>query len=185
VARIHILGAPGSGTTSLGLALAAAAGWPHHDADDALWARSDPPFSRLRPVPERQALLSDWLGTTRDWVFSGCALGWGSPFEPLAELVVFLRLDPALRMARLRAREAARHGRRIAPGGDMHESHRRFMDWAEAYDTAGAEQRSRLLHAAWLADRPCPVLHLDSADQPAPALAREVLGHLMAMGPAN
>jgi hypothetical protein len=37
-----------------------------------------------------------------------------------------------------------------------------FLAWAAAYDTAGPEQRSRILHEAWLRDLPCPVLRLDS-----------------------
>jgi adenylate kinase family enzyme len=32
--RIHIMGAPGSGTTALGRALAEALAVPHHDTDD-------------------------------------------------------------------------------------------------------------------------------------------------------
>jgi adenylate kinase family enzyme len=34
---IHVMGASGSGATSLGRALAGALELPHHDADDYLW----------------------------------------------------------------------------------------------------------------------------------------------------
>jgi hypothetical protein len=176
--RIHVLGAPGSGTTTLAATLAAVTGWPHHDADAALWEATDPPFTRLRPVPARQALLRSWLEGSRHWILSGSALGWGEPFEPLVELVIYLHLDPATRMLRLRRREALRHGPRIAPGGDMRGRHLEFMDWAEAYDTARAEQRSAWLHSAWLADRSCPVLRLDSGAHAPETLARAALAHL-------
>ena len=99
----------------------------------------------------------------RDWVFSGSAVSWAGALEPLYDVVVYLRLDPALRMARLRAREAARYGARIGPGGDMAVASTAFMAWAEAYDTAGPGQRSAVLHATWLGERECRVIRLDSA----------------------
>ena len=119
------------------------------------------------------ALLLPRLEAGRDWVFSGSAISWTGAAEPLYDLVVYLALDPALRMARLRAREAERYGARIAPGGDMHGASTEFLAWAEAYDTAGPSQRSQVLHAAWLAERRCPVLRLDAAD-PVTVLAAAV-----------
>ena len=41
--RIHILGASGSGTTTLGRALAARLQCPHFDTDDCFWLPTDPP----------------------------------------------------------------------------------------------------------------------------------------------
>lgn len=81
------------------------------------------------------------------------------------DLVVFLRLDPGERMARLRRREAARFGDRILPGGDMAAIHTAFIAWAEAYDTAGSLRHGLVTHEAWLADQPAPVLRLDSLAQ--------------------
>jgi adenylate kinase family enzyme len=45
MARIHILGASGSGTTTLGAALADRLGHPHVDADSLFWLPTDPPFT--------------------------------------------------------------------------------------------------------------------------------------------
>jgi hypothetical protein len=71
-----------------------------------------------------------------------------------------------VRLARLRARERARYGDAIGPGGALRERYERFMAWAGAYD-AGLEvpERCRRLHEAWLAALPCPVLRLEG---PAP-----------------
>jgi hypothetical protein len=73
-----------------------------------------------------------------------------------------LRLDPKVRMLRLRQREAARFGDRIRPGGDMTAINTAFIAWAEAYDTAGPYSRGLLTHETWLADQSAPVLRLDS-----------------------
>jgi adenylate kinase family enzyme len=162
MSRIHILGASGSGTSTLGSALAWRLGVPHTDADSIYWLSTDPPFTTPRPQQERRALLLQKLPITESWVFSGAATKWTAPVEPYYDLVVFLQLDPVVRMNRLRQREAARYGARILPDGDMAAIHTAFITWAEAYDTAGALGRSLLTHEAWLADQPVPVLRLNS-----------------------
>ena len=53
--RIHITGASGSGTTTLGAAAAAALGVKHLDADDFAWAPTDPPFMQRYTPEERWA----------------------------------------------------------------------------------------------------------------------------------
>ncbi len=176
MARIHVIGAAGSGTTTLGAALAARLGCAHEDTDAYFWLPTDPPFTTRRSPAARLSLLLPRLAGAH-WVLSGSALKWGAPLERLFELVVFLRLDPALRMARLLRREAERYGDRIAPGGDLVVASHAFLDWAESYDTAGPEHRSLVAHERWLAARPCPVLRLDSA-APVEALVDAVLGHL-------
>lgn len=175
--RIHILGASGSGTTTLGAATAAFLGAPHHDTDTFYWLPTDPPFTTPRPVAERVPLLVAQLPPAGSWVLSGSAFRWAKALEPLYELIVYLRLDPALRMERLRKREQARYGARIAPGGDMVASSAAFLRWAAAYDTAGREQRSRVAHEEWLASQTTPVLRLDSS-KPVPHLAAAVLSAL-------
>jgi adenylate kinase family enzyme len=162
--RIHILGASGSGTSTLGSALARRLGVPHADSDSFYWVPTDPPYTTPRPTEQRQALLLQTLPVDGHWVFSGAATKWAAPLEPYYDLVVFLRLDPAVRMVRLRAREAARFGARILPGGDMVATNVAFITWAEAYDTAGSLQRGLVTHEAWLADQPAPVLRLDSEE---------------------
>jgi adenylate kinase family enzyme len=163
MARLHILGASGAGTTTLGAALAHRLGHPHVDADGLFWLPTDPPFTTKRPKDDRQAMLLGLLPTAGHWVFSGSAPEWAKPVEPFYDLVVFLRLDPAVRMERLRRREAARYGKRLETGGDMAAASSEFLKWAEAYDVAGPEQRSLFGHEAWLSTLKVPVLRLDSA----------------------
>jgi adenylate kinase family enzyme len=165
--RLHLTGASGTGTSTLGAALAARLDCPWVDTDDALWEPTDPPFTRLRASADRLAWLQAALpaegGVAERWVLAGSMVGWGDRLLPRLTLVVFLTLDATARMARLRARETERYGSRIRPGGDMAANSAAFLAWAAAYDTAGPEQRSRSLHEAWLRDLPCPVLRLDSS----------------------
>lgn len=117
--HIHVMGASGSGTTSLGRALAEKLDIAHLDTDDFFWLPTDPPFTTPRDADDRIRLLLDEAARHDGWVLSGSALKWGRPIEPFYDLIVFLRIDPELRMTRILAREIARYGNRIRPGGDM------------------------------------------------------------------
>jgi adenylate kinase family enzyme len=164
--HIHILGASGSGTTTLGRALSVRLGVPQFDTDDFFWVKTDPPYQTSRAVPERQEMLRAALdGVPGGWVVSGSLVKWGDAFVPRFDLVVFLTLPPEIRLARLRAREVARYGdAAIAPGGWAHTMYREFLEWAARYDSGGLEVRSLVAHQAWLARLTCPVLRLDSRE---------------------
>ncbi len=171
--RIHITGAAGSGTTTLGRALATATGALHLDTDDVYWLPTDPPFREKRPIPDRLALLEQALDRTDHWVLTGSLIGWGDPLIPRFDLVVFLYIPPALRMQRLRAREIERYGAEtLAPGGAMHATHHAFLDWAEAYDTGTRVSRNLRAHEAWLSRLPCPALRIEGDTTVADRLRR-------------
>jgi adenylate kinase family enzyme len=48
IQRIHILGASGSGTTTLGRALSERLQCPHFDTDNYFWLPTDPPWVQSR-----------------------------------------------------------------------------------------------------------------------------------------
>ena len=179
--RVHILGASGSGTTTLARALAARLDCPQFDTDDYFWLPTRPPFTHQRPRPERHALLEADLSRHAGWVLSGSLCGWGDVFIPRFELVVFVSLPPAVRLARLREREQERYdAAEIAPGGALYAAHQVFMTWAASYDDGGLDIRSRRLHEQWLAGLPCPVLRASSLD-PVDALVAQTLHALSTM----
>jgi len=88
--RIHIVGASGSGTTSLAAAIAARHGHRHLDTDDFYWLPTDPPYRENRPREARFALLRDALAESPALGAVGISLRWGDPLIPEFELVVFL-----------------------------------------------------------------------------------------------
>ncbi len=180
--HIHIVGASGSGTTTLGRALAARLSVPHFDSDDFLWLPSDPPFQNLRPMPERQDKLALALdGAGNGWVLSGALTRWGDPFIARFDLVVFLTLRADVRLARLKQREVERYGAdAIVLGGALHKMHTEFLTWAARYEEGGLDVRSRALHEAWLACLACPVLRLDSRESVEALVAAVLRGPLSA-----
>jgi len=68
--RIHITGASGSGTTTLGKALAVAIQARHFDTDSYYWDTFGPPLQMKRDVPQRLALLKEAIQEPF-WVLSG------------------------------------------------------------------------------------------------------------------
>jgi adenylate kinase family enzyme len=159
-AHIHIVGASGSGTTTLGVALAREIDGAHFDTDHFFWLPTDPPFTTKRPVEQRLHLLEAQLDRQACWVLSGSLMGWGDVLVPRFDLVVFLYVPPDVRLERIIARERQRYGADIDPGGRMHENHKAFVDWAKGYDTADSEGRSHARHRAWIDSLPCPVVEI-------------------------
>ena len=68
---IHVLGASGSGTTTLGQAIAKAWGYAHFDTDDYYWVPTDPMFQQNRPPAERLRLLQRDISAHPRCVISG------------------------------------------------------------------------------------------------------------------
>lgn len=148
--RIHLTGASGTGTTTLGAALAVVLDAAHLDADEFYWLPSDPPFQHKRAAEQRLAALHAGLQAAPRAVLSGSIVGWGPDVEDAFDLIVFLQLDSAIRVERLRQREMARLGH-ADPA---------FLEWAAQYDVGPPEGRSLAKHQRWLAARRCPVLTL-------------------------
>jgi hypothetical protein len=87
---------------------------------------------------------------------------------------VFLKTPQALRLQRLREREATHFGEdAVAPGGWRHDETASFIEWALHYEDGSREGRSLAAHEAWLATLPCPVLRLDGS-RPIDELVAEV-----------
>lgn len=162
---MHIVGASGTGTTTLGRALANECSVPHADVDDYFWEPTEPPYTTKREREERLRLMGELFLPRAAWVLSGSLMGWGEALVPSFDVAIFVTLEPSQRLARLREREARRYGSRIESGGDRESAFADFLDWAAGYDDPDFHGRSLVAHERWLATLPCPVLRIDGADQ--------------------
>ena len=168
---VHIFGASGSGTTTLGRMLAAENGWKHLDADDYYWLPTDPPFREKRPVQERVALMRHDMDEAKNVVISGSLVGWGDGLIPCFTLCVRTVVEPSARLERLYQRELARFGERILPGGDMYEANQEFLRWARGYEDGPLTTRSRARHDQWQQMLRCPCIMVDTTGSLEEALA--------------
>lgn len=180
--HIHVLGAPGSGVTTLGKALAERLGFSYFDTDDYVWFTSDAlPYRRKRNPDHRRQLLKNDLGKTQAWVLSGALCGWGDVFIPNFEFVIYLWLPAEIRLARIKERETRRYGaERLARGGDLHSVFEKFLAWAEAYDVENENIRSRASELNWLEQLTCPVLKIEK-EMPLDDLVEFVLNKISAI----
>ena len=161
---IHIFGASGSGTTTLGKRICEELGYALMDTDDYFWIPTNPRFTQKRPVDERIALMKRDIDQSENVVISGSLTDWGDVLIPFFTLAIRIELDPALRIERLKQREKARFGSRIEPGGDMYQQHLNFVEWAKTYDNGGMNIRSKMKHDEWQKLLSCQILCLDGAD---------------------
>ena len=174
--KVYVFGASGSGTTTLAAQVAARTGLVHLDSDDRFWAQIEPPFSHKNTPADRLASLSRAAGDT-GWVLSGACHGWGAEVVDQADLIVFVALETEVRLRRLIARERARFGSRIEPGGDMFQIHTGFLEWARGYDRPDHNGRNLAMHEQWLAQQIKPILRIHAA-QPVETLADKVIAVL-------
>lgn len=156
--KIHIMGAAGSGTSTLGNSLAEIQPHTHFDTDDYFWITK---FTEQRPVLERKEMLRKDLLHEDRWILSGAVAGWGDCFMPYFELVIFLWIPSETRLARLQQREVKRYGNEALAGGSKYKQSQAFLEWASLYDHAGMEVRSKTLHEQWMAGLSCPVLRIE------------------------
>ena len=174
--RVHVLGASGSGTTTLARALADRWSVPHADADDYFWLPTDPPFTAKRPEAERLRLMHEVFVPREAWVLSGSMVGWGEEVVDRCDALVFLTLDTEERLRRLEEREVRRRD------GREHDEQAwdAFLTWARGYDDPSFDGRSRATHEAWLARRRQPVLRLDGS-----ASLEDLVGEVLGRHPAR
>ncbi len=158
---IHILGASGSGTTTLGKAISNEFGYTHYDTNEYFWLPTNPPFTTIRERNERQKLLMNDIDKVSKSVVTGSLCGWGDILIPRFDLVLFIEAPTEVSIQRLQEREYLRFGDRILPAGDMFQNHTEFIEWSKTYDTAGVESRSKVLHDEWLGQITCPIIKLD------------------------
>jgi adenylate kinase family enzyme len=100
--RLFITGASGSGSTTLGRAIADRWAVPHADVDDYFWEPTSPPHKEKRAESERLSLMTAVFLPRDAWVLSGSVMGWGDCLTDKLDAVVFLTVDPLTRMSRLR-----------------------------------------------------------------------------------
>lgn len=156
--KIHIIGAAGSGTSTLGTALSKGLPYTLLDTDNYFWITK---FTEQRQVSERREMLEKDLIRYENLILSGAICGWGDNLKQYFDLVIFLWIPQDIRLERLQQREFQRYGDEALAGGIKYEQSRTFLEWAALYDDAGMEVRSKKLHEYWMSDLKCPILRIE------------------------
>lgn len=160
---IHIYGASGAGTSTLGRKICDELGFTFMDTDDYFWLPTNPKYTTKREKAERIALIKRDIEAAENVVLSGSLVDWGDELIPLFTMAIRLETSTEIRIERLRQREKAAFGNRIEAGGDMYQTHQEFIQWASAYDTGGLDMRSKAKHDAWEKLLECKWIMLNGA----------------------
>jgi adenylate kinase family enzyme len=159
--KLHILGAAGSGVTTLGRGVAERLNVPYFDSDDYFWIKSDPPFTTRQNPQQRNFLIRTDLNKQEDWILGGSIINWGDNVFPIFDLIVFLWIPPIVRMERLERREFERFGDVIYTDSQRIKQFEQFMEWANDYDNPGGiANRTLKAHEDWLSKTTVPILKI-------------------------
>jgi len=161
---IHIYGASGSGTSTLGRKISEELGYQFMDTDDYFWLPTDPKYTTKRSTDERLALMKKDISEYGNVVIAGSLVDWGDELIPLFTFAIRLVTDTEIRIERLKKREKQEFGERILPGGDMYQNHMEFLEWAREYDTGSVDMRSKAKHDEWQKLLRCRQIVLNGAD---------------------
>tara|TARA_R110000737_G_scaffold281083_1_gene287685 strand:+ start:739 stop:1248 length:510 start_codon:yes stop_codon:yes gene_type:complete len=145
--NILILGASGSGQTTLGQALADSLTFDFLDADDFYWLPAIPAYQEKRDTDARLSLILQAM-RSKSVVIAGSVLGWGSVLEESFNLIIFLSLETKIRLQRLRIREQQELG-------FVDEE---FITWAGEYENPNFYSRNRTKQLQWLANKRAKVI---------------------------
>ncbi|MFK7979918.1 MAG: AAA family ATPase [Saprospiraceae bacterium] len=148
--KIHIFGASGSGTTTLGKALQQKLGYRHLDADDYYWEKTAPPFQVKVPLAKRNQLITNHFQAQENCIISGSMVSWGTAWASAFDLYVFLYLPREIRMQRLKDREIERYGPALKTNEKFRADSKAFLEWASQYDDGTFQGRSLAIHLDWI-----------------------------------
>ena len=98
--RIHILGGPGSGKSSVAAKIAATFGIAAYDLDDLFWDPAAPTYGVRADKEQRDQALAA-LMRQESWVIEGAYYKWLTPSFERADLIVLLTPSVWLRDWRL------------------------------------------------------------------------------------
>lgn len=160
---IHIYGASGSGTSTIGKFLCDRLGYFFMDTDDYFWEPTNSPYTTKRAILDRIEKMKSDIEKYDTVVISGSLDNWGNALIPFFTLAIRVETDTAIRIDRLKKREREHFGSRIDAGGDMYKTHQEFLAWAALYNTGGLEMRSKARHDEWEKQLPCQKILLDGS----------------------
>lgn len=161
MSKIHILGASGSGTTTVAKEIANKYNYIHLDTDDFFWEKTAIPYTKKRPVKERIELIKRRLCENQNVVLSGIFYPWGDELKDYFDYMIYLETKPEVRLKRLINREYRMYGKRMLKGGDMHEQFKRFLKWDLNYEKDTNDDIGKTRTEEWLKTVKSKVIRID------------------------
>lgn len=160
---IMIAGPSGSGKSSLGKIVAEKLGFPYFDVDDYIWKKdTSAPYTQMYSKAEKISRLSGDIEPYEHFVMAGSMSSFHQAFDDKFAMMVFLYAGPEIRLQRVHKRAMERFGKRILEGGDLYESHQKFLESSRRYESDGSPNLSE--QKEWMKSLQCAKIELDGTN---------------------
>lgn len=176
--KIQIIGGSGTGKSTLAQYISKQENSLWIDTDRYLW--KDDTFTENHSIQKRRELYAKDMQSTNCYAVSGSVFSWCKEGFNDRELFVFLELDEAERLKRLRKREADRGNVESMRRDTQGELTNDFIEWCKTYHTATDKTAvgTYAAHMYELELSQSPVLLLDSS-KPTEELHQEIAAFLL------
>ena len=159
---LSIIGSSGSGKTTLGKIVAQKLGYLYFDVDDYIWKQNtDSPYTQMYTREEKISRLNTDIAPYEHFVMAGSMSSFHYAFDDMFKMMVFLYVEPDIRIQRVHKRAIERFGRRVLEGGDMYESHMKFLKDNRSYEEDGSPNMRE--QKEWMTNMSCVKIELDGA----------------------
>ena len=142
--KIHIIGGPGSGKTTLANKLSKELGIEHYDLDDLQWDNRSNCYGTKRDPAERDAMLSTLLEQD-DWIIEGVYYKWCEKCFEDADKIYLLRVPRATWRARIIRRFVKRKLGLQKGKKETLASLHALLKWADKFDSQNLPEIKKLL----------------------------------------
>jgi adenylate kinase family enzyme len=144
VRRVHIIGGPGSGKSSVAVRLSEVSGIPVTNLDEMFWDRRRPTYGVRATSNSRDAALAQVLAGS-DWIVEGVYYSWLERSFRESEVVIILNVSVIVRDLRILRRFL---NRKIGIEPGKNETLRdllRLLQWNHEYDSRNLAAARHLL----------------------------------------
>ena len=152
---IIICGLNGTGKSTLGKALADQLKFHLIDIEDLYFPKTDPlsPYATPRTGEEVGKLLFSEMTAHKNFVFTSVKGDYGESVNSFFQYAILIEVPKDLRMLRVKNRSFQKFGKRMLPGGDLHDQEERFFHLVES--------RAENLVKEWVKSLKCPIIRVD------------------------
>ena len=150
-----LLGKNGTGKSTLGKALAEKLNFYFIDNEDLYFPKTDPNYIYASPRTREEVenLLFSEIRAHENFVFASVKGDYGEAIYPFFQYAVLIDVPKDIRIQRVKNRSFQKFGKRIFPGGDLHEQEERFFDFVKSRSENAVEE--------WVRSLSCPIIRVD------------------------